>query len=189
MIEKTLDAINQNKFKAFYYGQVGYPSQLNSLTEPPPIVYLTSEIKNKPLAAVVGSRNSNNDQLEKAKIITLKLIQDGYGIVSGGAVGVDKIAHETALSKNAYTIAVLANGLDIIYPKIHRELFEQIKAKGTLMTELMLGAKPQKGFFPTRNRLIAALSDVIVALPSEESSGTYITVKWANKLGKKLIQA
>ena len=160
--------------------------QLTALTEPPPIIYVTSELKNKQFAAIVGSRNTVMKQLEKAKEMTLKLIDEGYAIVSGGAIGIDSIAHETALMANSYTIAVLANGLDIVYPKSHEKLFERIRNNGCLITELMKGTQPQKGFFPTRNRLIAALADIVVAFPSEHSSGTLITVKWAKKLGKKV---
>lgn len=186
-IINTLEAIKNNSFKAYYYGQTGYPQQLTVLTEPPPIVYLSSDLKNKPLAAVVGSRNTDDEQIRKTEELTLKLIKEGYGIVSGGAIGVDKIAHQTALSANAYTVAVLANGIDVVYPKKNSDLFVEIREKGLLITELMVGAQPQKGFFPTRNRLIAALSEVVVALPSQNSSGTLITAKWALKLGKKLI--
>ena len=186
-ILKTLEAIKSKKILAFYYGQTGYPKQLEALTEPPPIIYLSSEIKNKPFAAVVGSRNANEDQLKKAEKLTLKLIKDGYAIISGGAIGIDKVAHETAIRESAYTIAVLANGLDVVYPKSNKSLLEEIKNMGTLMTELMIGALPQKGFFPTRNRLIAALADIVIALPTTNSKGTLITAQWAKKLGKKLI--
>ncbi len=186
-IKSTVEYIRESKCLARYYGQTGYPEQLKVLTEPPPIVYMSSNIKRIPLAAVVGSRKADSVILEKAKKITEKLIDEGYGIISGGAVGIDKTAHETALEKNAYTVAVIANGIDIVYPKINREMFEKIKEKGLLITELMVGAKPHKSFFPTRNRLIAAMADVVVAFPASDSSGTYITVNWAKKLGKKLI--
>ncbi len=188
-IIKTLKGLINKEFQAFYYGQSSYPSQLNSLTEPPPIVYLSTTLRKMPLAAVVGSRNASLEQIELAKMYTLNLIKEGYGIVSGGAKGIDRVAHETAIKANAYTLAVLANGLDIIYPKEHKELFEIIKKKGALMTELMIGAQPQKGFFPTRNRLIAAMAEIVVVLPSTNSSGSLITAKWANKLGKKLVCA
>ncbi len=187
LIYDTVSALKNGNFYAYYYGQKGYPSQLNILTEPPPIIYASSEPQNFPLAAVVGSRNADEKQLKRAEEITLKLIKEGYAIVSGGAIGIDKIAHETALLANTYTIAVLANGIDVVYPQKHKELFEKIRRKGCLITELMLGAQPQRGFFPTRNRIIAALADIVVAFPSEKSSGTLITAKWAKKLGKKLI--
>ena len=187
LIDNTVRYIQELKCKAYYYGQKGYPEQLNVLTEPPPIVYMTSDMKSIPLAAVVGSRNADMSILNKAKTYTEELIDEGFGIVSGGAVGIDKIAHETALARNAYTVAVLANGIDVVYPSIHREMFESIKEKGLLITELMVGAKPYKSFFPTRNRLIAALAEVVVAFPASNSCGTMITVNWAKKLGKKVI--
>lgn len=186
-IQITLEALKEGKIEVYYYGHNNYPNSLKALTEPPPIIYLSSKIKEKPLAAVVGTRTPEKQQIEKAKILTKELIEKGYGIVSGGALGIDKVAHETSLKENAYTIAVLANGLDIIYPYQNKELLEKIRLNGLLMSELMLGALPQRGFFPTRNRLIAALADVIVALPSEKSSGTLITIKWGLKLEKKII--
>lgn len=186
-INTTLEYIRESKCIARYYGQKEYPKQLEVLTEPPPIIYMSSDLKNRPLAAVVGSRNADEEKLKKTEKLTLKLIEDGYAIISGGAIGVDKIAHETAIRENAYTIAVLANGIDVVYPKSNKSLLKEIRNKGTLMTELMVGALPQKGFFPTRNRLIAALADIVIALPSTNSNGTLITVNWAKKLGKKLI--
>ena len=187
LIENTVRFLQELKCKAFYYGQKGYPKQLNVLTEPPPIVYMSSELKDIPLAAVVGSRNADISILNKAKTYTKELIDEGYGIISGGAVGIDRVAHETALSSNVYTVAVLANGIDVVYPSINCEIFERIKEKGLLITELMVGAKPHKSFFPTRNRLIAAMADIVVALPASNSSGTLITMNWARKLGKKVI--
>jgi DNA processing protein len=187
-INNTLEYISEDKCIARYYGQIGYPEQLKVLTEPPPIVYMSSDLKDIPLAAVVGSRKADKAIMKEAKAYTEKLIDEGYGIISGGAVGIDKIAHETALEKNAYTVAVIANGIDVVYPSINREMFEKIKEKGLLITELMVGAEPQKSFFPTRNRLIAAMADIVYAFPTSESSGTLITVKWAKKLGKKVIR-
>ena len=88
-INTTIEYIRESKCFARYYGQSGYPKQLKVLTEPPPIVYMSSELKNMPLAAVVGSRKADDMMLEKASYYTEKLIGDGYGIVSGGAVGMD----------------------------------------------------------------------------------------------------
>lgn len=186
-IKSTMDYIRESKCIARYYGQVGYPEQLKVLTEPPPIVYMTSKMKSMPLAAVVGSRKTDAVSISKAKAYTEKLINEGYGIISGGAVGIDTIAHETAIENNAYTVAVLANGIDMVYPSINREMFEKIKERGILITELMVGTKPYKSFFPTRNRLVAAMADLIVAFPAANSCGTIITVNWGRKLGKKVI--
>lgn len=186
LIEKTIEGIKNNRFCAYYYGDSCYPKSFYDLTEPPPIVYLSSKFKQMPFAAIVGTRNPDENQIKEAKQITLKLINDGYGIISGGAVGIDKIAIETTLWANGYPMVVLANGLDIVYPNINKELFEKVKGKGLLLSELMLGAQPQRGFFPTRNRLIVALADLVVAFPSVTSKGTLITIKLAKKLGKKV---
>ena len=187
LIDKSIAYIKEKKCKAFYYGQKGYPEQFKILTEAPPVVFMSSDILNKPLVAIVGSRNADEKLLDKAKYYAESFIEKGYGIISGGALGIDNVAHKTALANNAYTIAVLANGIDIVYPLFHEKLFKTIEEKGLLITELMVGAKPYKSFFPTRNRLIAALADIVIAFPASNSKGTFVTINWAKKLGKKVI--
>lgn len=186
MIESTIRALCNEDYYGYYFSQEGYPQQLGILGEPPPVIYSTSRMKPFKYAAVVGSRNTSKEEVDLAKRKTLELIESGYSIISGGAGGIDSIALKTAVEANAYTVAILANGLDVVYPKANAELFWLIRNNGTLMTELMFGAKAHKSFFPTRNRLIAAMADIVIALPSSEKSGSLITANWARKLGKKV---
>jgi DNA processing protein len=91
------------------------------------------------------------------------------------------------MNEGAYTLAVLGTGIDVVYPAVNRELFGRIRASGTLMTELMPGARPARSFFPTRNRLIAALAETVVVVQASENSGSMITATWAKRLGRSLL--
>ncbi len=186
MIEYSLKKLSEEKYYAYYYSQKGYPEQLCDLGEPPPVIFSTARLQKHKYAAVVGSRHTSEEKQEYARQITKELMKQGFVIVSGGAAGIDTIALQTAVENNGYAMAILANGLDVTYPKENRELFKEICRHGALITELMFGAQPQKGFFPTRNRLISAISDVVVAIPSSETSGSLITASWASKLNRKV---
>lgn len=186
MIEASLQKLSEEKYYAYYYSQEGYPEQLCDLGEPPPVIFSTSRLERHNYAAIVGSRQITEEKMEYARQKTEELIKQGFSIISGGAVGIDTIALKTALKNNCYTMAVLANGLDVVYPAENRELFNEIRSRGTLITELMFRAQPQKGFFPTRNRLISALADVVIAIPGSSKSGSLITANWAKKLHRSV---
>lgn len=186
MIETSLRKLLEEKYYAYYYSQEGYPRQLCDLGEPPPVIFSTAKLQKHKYAAVVGSRHSSEEKQEYARKITKELMKQGFAIVSGGAAGIDTIALQTAVENNGYAMVILANGLDITYPRENRELFNEIRSRGTLITELMFGAQPQKGFFPTRNRLISALADVVIAIPGSSKSGSLITANWAKKLHRSV---
>ena len=186
-IENTLKKLNSREYFGSFYSQKDYPEQFNALSEPPPVVYTANKFKQCRYAAVVGSRKATEGQLILARKKTLELIEDGYAIVSGGALGVDNMALRTALERGASPLAILGNGLDVVYPKENKELFCEILKKGNLLSELMFGAQPQRGFFPTRNRLIAAMADVVIVIASSPKSGSLQTAKWAQKIGKKKV--
>lgn len=186
LLNSLYRSIGKECFTAYYSGP-DYPEQLKCLTEPPPVIYTTSPLKDARFAAVVGTRKASGECLEMARQMTLRFISDGYAIISGGAVGIDCSAHKTALEAGAYTVAVLGNGIDVVYPRENAELFEQIKANGALMTELMVGTQPMKSFFPTRNRIIAAMADIVIVIGAKPGSGSMITANWARKLKKRLI--
>lgn len=186
-IKLTLEMLQAEAFSGWYYSQTGYPEKLKDLGEPPPVIFATGPLKNTRFAAIVGAREMSNEAAYFARIVTEYFISKGYAIVSGGAAGVDAVAHETALAVGAYTVAVLGTGLDIVYPPCNKELFAKIRTNGTLLTELMPGARPARSFFPTRNRIIAALAEVVVVVQASEKSGSMITASWATRLGRQLI--
>ncbi len=188
-IKYALKQIEEKKCFGLYYGCEEYPEQLKSQTEPPPIIFSTSQIKKCRYVAVVGSRKPSHETINIVRQYTKEYIEKGYAIVSGGAAGVDGIAHQTAIELGAYTLAVLGCGIDINYPKINTDLLNQIRKNGCIISELMPQTPPAKGFFPTRNRIIAGLADIVVVIQASEKSGSLITANWARKLGKKIIVA
>jgi DNA processing protein len=189
-IIKTFELLDEKKIKGWYFSQPDYPSALCDLKEPPPVLFYAGQWPAGRKAAVVGARNVKKNTGKIVATVVNKLVASGYIVVSGGARGVDSLAHECALKLEQPTIAVLANGLDIVYPPENARLFAEIKsAKGALVTELLCSAKPRASFFPTRNRIIAGLADLVVVVQAGPASGTMITAKRALKLGRRLLVA
>lgn len=186
-IEKTCRMLKAGKFHGWFYSQPGYPAQLRDLSEPPPVVFATGPIGQSRFAAVVGARLMAPETSHITERVCHRLFADKYAIVSGGAAGVDAVAHTTALDEGVYTLAVLGTGIDVIYPAANLELFAKIRGAGALMTELMPGTRPARSFFPTRNRLIAAMAETVVVIQASEKSGSMITAAWAKRLGRSLM--
>lgn len=185
-IERSLDALRHKKCFAWYFGHKDYPQKLTDLTEPPPIIFSSSILPDVRFAAVIGARAAVPKSLESVEDVVCELGQAGYAILSGGAAGIDGMAHEMALKNGIFSAAVLGNGVDIDYPASNSELFARLRAEGALISELLCSAPPLKGFFPARNRLIAALADLVIVIQAGKKSGTLITAKWARKLKRKL---
>jgi DNA processing protein len=136
-----------------------YPLLLKELIDPPPFLFVTGNLSllNRPMVALVGSRNATRQGCLDAEAFTHALSEAGVTVVSGLAVGVDEAAHRGALDGLGGTIAVLGTGMDRVYPSQHRELAHSIARMGTLVSEFPLGMAPQKWHFPKRNRIIAGL--------------------------------
>lgn len=186
-IEKALAMAASGEVFVRYYGQPGYPKQFNDLGEPPPVVFSSSEFCEVKYAAIVGARRLSPEAVEPEIALVNQLVAEGYAIVSGGAAGADSVALQQALALGAYPTAILANGIDIVYPRANAALFAEIRRAGTLVTEMLPGARPHRSFFPARNRLIAALADVVVVVQAENKSGSMITAAWAARLGRRLL--
>ncbi|HAE41266.1 MAG TPA: hypothetical protein DCG57_21935 [Candidatus Riflebacteria bacterium] len=187
LIKNALDKVGSGEFLGWYYSQTGYPQQLHDLGEPPPVLFGSSEIRPLRFAAVVGARKLSPEAVRPAEEMVCQLVKEGYAIVSGGALGADTVAHKKALDLGAYTAAILATGLDIVYPVTNASLFAEIARSGVLLSEMMPGAKPQRSFFPARNRIIAALADVVAIVQADAGSGALITAAWASRLGRRLL--
>lgn len=129
--------------------------------------------------AVVGSRRPTSAGVEAATAITRGLVEAGFTIVSGLAVGIDAVAHKTALDCGGHTIAVLGCGHDVDYPRFNSSLRRRIDKSGTVVSEYDLGVEPQKSHFPERNRIIAGLSNGVVFVEGGLRSGGLITTRCA----------
>lgn len=167
-----------------------YPDSLKEISNAPSIIYikgkniLKSDFKS---IACVGSRNPTISGIDATKSLVSNLAKEKFTIISGLAYGVDKISHETCLNENGKTIAVLAHGLDMIYPKEHESLAKKILENGgTLISEYPVETKPDKFRFVDRNRIVSGLSMGLLMIEAKEKSGTNHTVNFAEQQGKKV---
>lgn len=153
-----------------------YPSELFYIGNPD-LVY-------KKKVAIVGSRKPNQYARELTHKLSQKLSQTGVCIVSGGALGVDAIAHKAAGAQN--TIMVAATGLDKRYPAINKNIIEDIEKKGLVLSQFAQGTPSQKYNFPLRNEVVVALGDVLIVTYADFNSGTMHSVEYALKMGKEV---
>ncbi len=156
-----------------------YPSLLRQIEPPPPVLYLKGAIAKlqMPGIAIVGSRNASALGQSFAKTLALELGQAGLLVISGLARGIDTAAHWGALGTG--TAAVLAGGIDIIYPPENRGLYERISEEGILISEMPIGFQPRGQDFPRRNRLISGMSLGVIVVEGAEASGSLITARFA----------
>ena len=161
-----------------------YPVNLKETYMPPAVLYYYGKLPREknpdmPLVSVVGSRRCTQYGSNAAYKLSAELAYLGIGIVSGMARGSDSRAHEGALAAGGYTIAVLGCGADFIYPYENIHLYYRIAEFGCVMSEYPPGTRPNKHFFPMRNRIIAGISDGLIVCEAAASSGTMITVERA----------
>lgn len=165
-----------------------YPRNLAEIFNPPEILYYKGRLPTyEALVAVVGSRKITPYGQRTAAEYSRRLAEQGIGIVSGLAYGVDSIAHSSALEADGYTIAVIGSGLDrqSIYPASNRYLADKIVAQdGLVMTEFPVGMPPLRHNFPQRNRIIAGLSKGTLVIEAAEKSGALITAYQAMEMGR-----
>ncbi len=160
---------------------------LKKIYDSPKKLYINGNenLLNTTCIAIVGSREPTEYGKKVAKYLGFYLAKNGYTIVSGLAKGIDSYSHIGALNAKGKTIAVLGNGLDVIYPKENKGLEEYIiKNNGCIISEYDFGTKPQKKNFPARNRIISGLSKAVIVVEAKEKSGSLITVDFALEQGR-----
>ncbi len=165
-----------------------YPALLKELPDPPPLLYVTGDIRllSQPQIAMVGSRNPTPSGLDTALAFAASLSQYGYIVTSGLALGIDGASHRGALDRGAPTVAVMGTGLDHIYPASHRELAARIAGNGVLISEFPIGTPPSRKNFPRRNRLISGLSLGTLVVEAAVNSGSLITARMALEQGREI---
>jgi DNA processing protein len=164
----------------------GYPPALAQIPAAPPLLYVKGRLENVDdwSVAVVGTRSPTTYGKEATRRLVGELAGAGVTIVSGLAIGVDTVAHTAALEAGGRTIAVLASGLDQVYPERNRPLAEQIVAHGALVSEFPLGTRPIPQLFPVRNRIISGLALGTLVVEAGVRSGALITVRYALEQGR-----
>jgi len=163
-----------------------YPRALLELGYAPPALFYIGrrELLGRPALAIVGSRHATPQGLDTARAFAAALAAAGLTIVSGLALGIDAAAHEGALGTPASTIAVVATGLDRVYPARNRDLAMRIAQRGALVSEYLPGTPPRKEHFPQRNRLISGLAVGVLVVEATLSSGSLITARLAGEQGR-----
>lgn len=180
-VQKELAFIGKHGIQPLMWHTDAYPSRLTDCYDAPLILYAkgNKDLNPEKSVAVIGTRKNT----EYGRKVTEDLIEGlkdlNITIVSGLAYGIDAIAHRKALQCGLPTFAVLAHGLDRIYPVAHRSLAKEVAGHGALVTEYTSGTNPDKQNFPMRNRIVAAMADITIVVETDIKGGAMITAKLA----------
>lgn len=168
-------------------GEDAYPAALAALPDAPPILWVIGDMAllNRPSVALVGARNASSLGLRMTRRLAEGLGEAGFTVVSGLARGIDAEAHQAALATG--TVAVMAGGVDVIYPPENTGIATEIAAQGCRVSEQPMGLQPQTRHFPQRNRLISGLSRAVVVVEAAERSGSLITARTALDQGREVL--
>ena len=163
-----------------------FPPGLAALDPPPPVISVLGNVAllQREMIALVGARNASGLGIKLAGMIAADLGRAGLVVVSGMARGIDHAAHRAALETG--TIAVLAGGIDVVYPPEHQELYGEISRRGAILSEMPIGMAPLPRHFPRRNRLISGLARGVVVIEAAERSGSLITAHYAVEQGREV---
>ena len=162
-------------YRPLCFGSPEYPTLLADTHDAPPLLWAKGNLEclSKPTIALVGARNASSLGRRMTHAIASDLANAGYSVVSGLARGIDTAAHAATLEQG--TIAVVAGGLDIHYPRENEQLYKDIPQNGLLITEQPSGLIPQARHFPMRNRIIAGLAQAVIVSEGAARSGSLIT--------------
>lgn len=162
-------------------GGADYPARLAEIYDPPPFLYAGGDrgCLHGAMLAIVGSRRAGAMGLRSAREFAAGLVEAGYAVCSGMALGIDGEAHRGALRSGGKTVAVMATGIEGRYPRRHRGLADEIRRQGVLVTELPPGTPPRREHFPRRNRLISGLGLGVLVVEAAMRSGSLVTARMA----------
>ena len=166
--------------------EAGYPPNLVHIEDAPPLIAVLGQghLLERPIVAVVGARNASLNGRRFANRLAVDLGKGGFAVVSGLARGIDASAHVGALETG--TVAVVAGGIDVVYPKENERLHQDIAERGALISEIEPGTTPQARHFPRRNRLISGMAMGVVVVEASLRSGSLITARLALDQGREV---
>jgi DNA processing protein len=176
---KEIDDLRRLGGQLIACNEAGYPAGLAALDAPPPLIAVLGNnvLLQREMIAMVGARNASALGRKFAQILAADLGDAGLVVVSGMARGIDTSAHEGSLRTG--TCAVIAGGIDVVYPPENAWLYDRLKAEGVIISETPLGLQPQARHFPRRNRLISGSARGVVVVEASEGSGSLITTNFA----------
>ncbi|MBA6413800.1 DNA-protecting protein DprA [Parahaliea sp. F7430] len=187
-VEQQLDQLDALSVHLLSLGDATYPPLLATIIDPPPMLYVRGDATCLllPQLAVVGSRHASSAGLRAARELSAAAVSAGLTITSGLALGIDAAAHQAALDAGGTSVAVMATGIEQIYPRRHQHLAELVATQGCLVTEFPPGTQPLRGNFPRRNRIISGLSLGVLVVEAALPSGTLITAGTALEQGREV---
>jgi DNA processing protein len=186
-VEQVLRELRGNNIEPIFWFENDYPENLKNIYNPPFILYKKGPLKLSGLAiGIVGSRRVTDYGIQVTEKLSGGLARSGITIVSGLALGVDSVAHRSAIDAEGNTIAVIGCGLNQVYPSSNLALGKQIMENGAIISEFPFGTTPQKQNFPARNRIISGLSMGLLVTEAAECSGSLITATAALDQNKEV---
>ncbi len=188
-LETTLRTMNTHSISFVVPQEDPYPSRLKELPHPPPVLFYQGQLESleKPCITMVGTRNPSHYGRDMAQKLASGLAREGFTVVSGLARGIDTAAHKGAL-ETGITVAVVGTGLDMVYPPENTSLARKILEKGGAILSLFPpGTPPERGNFPRRNFIMAALTLGVVVIEAGKKSGAVITAHYARDLGRPVM--
>jgi len=193
-IDRAADVVARRKTLAWIAGDDDYPIHDEVPLRPPILLGEGScpGVLHAARVAIVGTRSATPHGISDARDLGAALVDAGVTVVSGLAIGIDAAAHEGALAavgvaNDAGPLGVVATGLDVVYPRRHRILYDNVRRHGLIVSEVGYGVGPTAWRFPVRNRIIAALADVVVVVEATAAGGARITAEYAAQYGRPVL--
>ena len=186
--DKIVNQAIKQEAEILYYLDAKYPKRLKNLFDAPALLYSKGKVdyNSKRTIGIVGTRRASDYGKSLTESMILEISDYQPVIVSGLAYGIDITAHKAAIKNKVPTIAVLAGGLDKIYPKEHFKYLNKIMENGSILSERPFGVEPARSYFLARNRIIAALSDLVVVVESAAKGGSLVTAEYANNYHREV---
>src|SRR5260221_13488329 len=188
--EQELEKLERLRIHVITWKDQAYPTLLKEIDHTPPVLYIAGTLSeaDRFALAVVGTRKASVYGRQVTERFATELAKGEVTVVSGLALGIDTIAHTAALDAGGRTVAVMGNGLDLIYPSSNHNLARRIveSGQGALVTEFPLGVKPDGKNFPARNRIISGLSLGVLVTEAPQPSGSLITANFALEQGREV---
>lgn len=185
-IEDEIARSEKLKIKIIACCEPEYPEAVTALEDAPPLLMLRGQtaLLHKRIIGIVGARNASLNGRKMADVLARDLGTHGLVVSSGLARGIDTAAHQGSLATG--TIAVIAGGVDVVYPEENKNLYDQLIEHGAVISDMPLGCEPQAKLFPRRNRLISGLSLGVVVVEAAMKSGSLITARMALEQGREV---
>jgi len=184
--EEEIKFIEKYKITPLFINSENYPKRLLNCYDSPSLLYYrgNADLNSSKIISIVGTRNNSAYGKLVCEKFVDELKSENIIIVSGLAFGIDTIAHKAALKTDLQTVAVLAHGLDRIYPQQNKSLAKQMIEQGGLLTDFISNTNPDKQNFPKRNRIVAGMCDAVVVIESSKKGGSLITAELGNSYNK-----